>query len=224
MSNTPRPDDYPAANMSRRTLLKGTLGLGVLGAAQESVAAERRDASDANPIVLENAREGTTDWMLTKTHIAPETRYRSPRIEGYCNTTSLRAGSELEIMVSTNPPAPFTIDLYRLGHYGGKGGRLARPLGEFEGITQPDPEIGEMRLRDCQWQTSASFKIPEDWVSGVYVGKLTEQRDGLQSYVIFIVRDDRQADFLFQCSDITWNAYNRWPDQFALYDDGQNVW
>lgn len=224
MSNTPRPDDYPAANMSRRTLLKGTLGLGVLGAAQESVAAERRDASDANPIVLENAREGTTDWMLTKTHIAPETRYRSPRIEGYCNTTSLRAGSELEIMVSTNPPAPFTIDLYRLGHYGGKGGRLARPLGEFEGITQPDPEIGEMRLRDCQWQTSASFKIPEDWVSGVYVGKLTEQRDGLQSYVIFIVRDDRQADFLFQCSDITWNAYNRWPDQFALYDNGETEW
>ena len=45
-----------------------------------------------------------------------------------------------------------------------------------------------------------------------------------QSYVIFIVRDDRQADFIFQCSDTTWQAYNRWPSQFSLYDDGRNEW
>ena len=32
-----------------------------------------------------------------------------------------------------------------------------------------------------------------------------------QSYVVFIVRDDRPADILFQCSDNTWQAYNRWP-------------
>jgi hypothetical protein len=61
-------------------------------------------------------------------------------------------------------------------------------------------------------------------VSGVYVGKLTEEREGLQSYVIFIVRDDREADFIFQCSDTTWQAYNRWPNQFALYDDGKEKW
>ena len=47
-----------------------------------------------------------------------------------------------------------------------------------------------------------------------------EAREGLQSYVIFIVRDDRACDFLFQCSDTTWSAYNRWPDHFSLYDDG----
>jgi hypothetical protein len=28
----------------------------------------------------------------------------------------------------------------------------------------------------------------------------------------------------FQCSDTTWQAYNRWPDRFALYDDGRNEW
>ena len=28
----------------------------------------------------------------------------------------------------------------------------------------------------------------------------------------------------FQCSDTTWQAYNRWPSQFALYDDGKNQW
>ncbi len=48
--------------------------------------------------------------------------------------------------------------------------------------------------------------------------------DGWQSYVVFIVRDNRRADFVFQCSDHTWQAYNRWPRNFALYDDGQNGW
>ena len=66
--------------------------------------------------------------------------------------------------------------------------------------------------------------IPRDWPSGVYVGKLTAERENLQSYVIFIVRDDRKADFIFQCSDTTWQAYNRWPTQFALYDNGQHQW
>ena len=34
--------------------------------------------------------------------------------------------------------------------------------------------------------------------------------------VDFPVRDDRDASLIFQCSDTTWQAYNRWPSQFAL--------
>lgn len=223
---TPPKKNTPQG-LDRRDLLKGALGLGILGAAAgASDAAGRSNPPEAsgNVIARENTLPGTTDWMLAKTHIAPETRYRSPRIEGYCSATSLRAGDTLDIMVSTNPPAPFTVDFYRMGYYGGKGGRFMQSLDTIQGLAQPDPDIGEMRLRDCRWDTSASFTIPDDWVSGVYVGKLTEHREGLQSYLIFILRDDRKADFMFQCSDTTWNAYNRWPDQFSLYDDGENEW
>ena len=67
------------------------------------------------------------------------------------------------------------------------------------------------RLREVPVGALATLKIPADWASGVYLGKLTAEREGLQSYVIFIVRDDRKGDFLFQCSDTTWHAYNRWP-------------
>ena len=35
--------------------------------------------------------------------------------------------------------------------------------------------------------------------------------------MIFIVRDDRPCDFLFQCSDLTWSAYNRWPADYSIY-------
>jgi hypothetical protein len=61
-------------------------------------------------------------------------------------------------------------------------------------------------------------------VSGVYLGKLTALSSSVQSYVVFIVRDTRPADIIFQCSDVTWQAYNRWPDQFALYDNGKEHW
>jgi hypothetical protein len=88
----------------------------------------------------------------------------------------------------------------------------------------PTRPLGPNRVRDCRWKASTTLVVPTDWLSGVYLGKLTAEREGLQSYVIFIVRDNRKADFLFQCSDTTWQAYNRWPDHFALYDDGQESW
>jgi hypothetical protein len=176
------------------------------------------------PIAEENQHPGTKDWMLTNTRVDPETKYRSPGIEGYCSQTSLRAGETIQFFVSTNPASALTLDIYRLGYYGGAGGRLMKQLGKVESKTMTDPEIGPLRLRNCQWEAAAELTIPQDWLSGVYVGKMTTVDEGLQSYVIFIVRDDRPADLMFQCSDHTWQAYNRWPSQFALYDDGASKW
>ena len=45
----------------------------------------------------------------------------------------------------------------------------------------------------------------------------TEAEPYWQSYVVFIVRDERPADILFQCSDNTWQAYNRWPNNYSIY-------
>ena len=116
-----------------------------------------------------------------------------------------------------------------MGYYGGRGARLMRRIEGIEGATQSDPPVGEDRLRECRWEPSVSLQIPDDWTSGVYLGRLSrEPREGIfdpwQSYVVFIVRDDRPADVLFQCSDSTWQAYNRWPDTFSLYDNGEAGW
>lgn len=202
------------AGLDRRHFLHGTAGLGLAAACVGAA------PTSAPNVRMENAKPGTTDWMLANTRVDAATRYRCPRIEGYCSRNSVRAGETIEIKVSANPAAQFTIDLYRLGYYGGKGGRFIERLGPFAGSPQSDPPVGEVRLRECDWETAAKLTIPSDWLSGVYLGKLTEQREQLQSYVIFIVSDDRQCDFLFQCSDTTWAAYNRWPDLWSLYDDG----
>jgi hypothetical protein len=200
--------------MDRRQFLYRT---GSLGAAAALAATVR----GASPLVRdENQRPGTTDWMLGQTRVDPATKYRCPWIEGYFSRTSAAAGDAIELKVSTNPAAKFTVDLYRLGYYGGKGGRLVERFGPLAGSPQPDPPVGGERLRECAWETALKLTVPADWPSGVYLAKLTEEREQLQSYAVFIVRDDRPCDFLFQCSDTTWAAYNRWPDVWSLYDDG----
>lgn len=185
---------------------------------------------EPNQIVQENGRPGSRDWQLTRVR-ADAGGFRSPWIEGYCSKQSVRAGETIDIMVSTDPAQPFEIELFRMGYYGRCGARLMKKLGPFDGKPQPTPKPGEKNLHECQWKPDTTFTVPDDWLSGVYLGRLTtlpdEKRPYWQSYVVFIVRDDRPADILFQCSDNTWQAYNRWPNNFSLYTHpkgGQGPW
>jgi hypothetical protein len=203
-------------SLGRRDFLKGAAGAG-LAAALKACASS---TAGSGPVREENAKPGTTDWMLTNTRVDPKTRYRCPWIEGYFTRTSVRPGETIELKASANPGSKFSVELYRMGYYGGRGARLVDRFGPFQGSPQPDPPVGEVRLRECAWETAMRLTIPGNWPSGVYLAKLTEEREKLQSYAIFIVRDDRECDFLFQCSDTTWAAYNRWPDLWSLYDDG----
>ena len=58
----------------------------------------------------------------------------------------MSAGETIEFTVSTNPASKFTLALYRLGYYDGKGGRLMERLGPFQGSPQPDPPA----VADCR--------------------------------------------------------------------------
>lgn len=207
--------------VSRRTALKGAAAGAVVSVAGLSASAQAAHARSAS---RENRSGGAADWQLTYTRVDPKTRYRCPWIEGYVSRASVRAGERLDLMVSANPPGRFAVDIYRMGYYGGAGAKHVLSLGPFNGITQEDPEVGVERLRECRWNVCTSILIPKEWPSGVYLGKLSLVDDRWQSYVIFIVTDDRKADVVFQCSDNTWQAYNRWPDNYSLYDDGTNPW
>ncbi|WP_197455100.1 N,N-dimethylformamidase beta subunit family domain-containing protein [Stieleria varia] len=179
-------------------------------------------AADANIVQRENARQGSTDWQLTRVRLDRSDGCRSPAIEGYCSKQSVAAGETLQIMVSTDPAESFQIEIFRTGYYGGRGARLMTTLGPFAGKAQPVPKPDERTMHECQWEPSTELTIPDDWPSGVYLGRLTTlppaaERPYWQSYVIFIVRDARPADILFQCSDNTWQAYNGWPYKSSVY-------
>jgi hypothetical protein len=154
---------------------------------------------DSDLIRRENAKPGSRDWQLTRVKLDSVDGVRSSLVEGYCSKQSVMAGESIDIMVSTNPARPFQIEIFRTGYYGGRGARLMTTLGPFEGQPQPTPEIGPKNLHECRWKVATSLKIPADWLSGVYLGRLTtiapdETVAPWQSYVIFIVRDDRPAD------------------------------
>ena len=201
----------------RRDLLKGT------AAASAAALTGTVNADEQSGLIAgENARKGTTDWQLTRVR-TNEGPFRTSLIEGYCSHQSVAAGDTLSVFVSTQPARKFRLDVYRMGYYGGTGG-YHKATFEGSGKPQAVPEIGSLpgRLRECQWEPTLEITIPQDWVSGVYLGKLTTIPESAsepywQSYVVFIVRDNRKADFLFQCSDNTWQAYNKWPVNESLY-------
>ena len=221
-------------NITRRRILRGAAA--GLGASVLPVAGFGEDAPARDGIIVEeNKKAGTHEWQLQFTSFDtpvtmasyPMVRYlRSVSIEGYVNKTSVLPGESLEFKVSMRNPGKFLIDIYRMGYYGGWGGRHMARLGTFTGRRQEDPLMSIERLRECKWETATTFTIPGDWVSGVYLGKLSiDEPFGKQSYVIFVVKQHRKSDLLCQVSDLTWQSYNKWPFRDSLYDDGSTaVW
>lgn len=189
---------------------------------------EETTTTATNLIQVENLKPGTTDWIIDvpfDTCAYPDHQNcRREKIEGYCSAASVEAGDSLHIYVSTNPATAYTLDIFRMGYYGGKGGRLMQSH-ILEGTPQatPEPDL-RTNFLECDWDAAVSFAVPDDWLSGVYLGKLTTKLDSSQAYVVFIVWDDRPADFIFQCSDLTWQAYNRWPQWHSMYDEGHRPW
>jgi hypothetical protein len=202
--------------ISRRDVLKGAAHAGLAATLLPLSGFSSTETQKSGLIAAENKKPGTTDWQLT---FIKSEQFRSKLIEGYCSKTSVRSGESLDIFLNAASQTDISIDIYRMGYYGGKGGRFVKKLGPFPVSPQVVPPIAENRLRQCEWEKSAtSLKIPQDWLSGVYLGKLSCSTHRYESYIIFIVRDDRKADVMFQTSDNTWQAYNKWPDTFSLYD------
>ncbi len=160
--------------------------------------------------LLENQKPGTTTWQLTNPALNSE-------IEGYASLTSVNRGGQINFLVNTTNTT-YTLQVFRVGWYGGAGGRsMFGPVtvpGYSQTIPTPAPGTG---LIECNWTNPYTLNIPStpgdptDWASGAYLVKLTGGQDGKQSYIIFTVRDDtRSTDLLFQMSVTTYQAYNTW--------------
>ena len=161
----------------------------------------------ANIITDENARPGTDRWQLRSSPSAD--------VAAYASATSVAPGETIRFFVSIADPK-FQIEIFRMGWYGGLGGRRMTDVVERAGGTQPMPTPDTDGMIHCQWSESYALAIPSGWVSGVYLAKITGKPSEKQNYVIFVVRDERAADLLFQCSVTTYQAYNNWGGK-SLY-------
>ncbi|ACK73468.1 Ig domain protein group 1 domain protein [Gloeothece citriformis PCC 7424] len=158
--------------------------------------------SNPNAIYLENLNPGTTAWKLVNRG--------SDEIAGYASATSINKGQSIDFKVSLGQAGQFTIDVYRLGYYGGAGGRLMASSGSLNGTTQAPGVIDpNTRLIECNWTTSYTLQTGNDWTSGLYVAKLTDQASGKIAHIWFVVRDDSSTGkVLFQSSVSTVLAYS----------------
>src|SRR5207245_3999323 len=81
---------------------------------------ELRGWAEVNPIQAENALPGSGGWQVP--------RAAEHAIDGYTGEVSDAPGQSLDLHVSTAPAAPYRVEIYRLGWYGGAGGRLVACL------------------------------------------------------------------------------------------------
>lgn len=160
-----------------------------------------------NPIVLENMKAGTPEsvWLFDQ---ADES------IEGFAAQFTIDHGQRVDFKINTDA-ADYRVDIYRLGYYGGDGARLVNSFTKnlSTAQNQPTPLFDPItKLVDAgNWSISASWDIPADAVSGIYIAELTRLDTGGQNMIPFIVRDDEApSDITFQTSDTTWQAYNWW--------------
>jgi hypothetical protein len=165
----------------RAFLLGGLVGLCLL--VSSSAAGPR-----LNPVQVENSLPGSAGWRVARPPLH--------EIEGYASESSVGAGDSLDLHVSTAPAARYRVELYRLGWYGGAGGRLvacvpASCTDDEAGQAQPIPAPGADGYLDAHWPVTDSVRVPSSWVSGYFLAvlRLTSGPDADRAgWVPFVVR------------------------------------
>ena len=174
----------------------------------------------ANPVQIENAKPGNVEWH----------KFGFPSdvhdMEGYADKDSVKAGETIRFFVNANPQIDksYKLTVYRLGWYGGLGARKVAVSPLIPSIKQviplPDPKTGMVQ---ANWKTPYTLKVPKAWLSGVYVVTVIGNTSQKGQYIPFIVKDiTRKADYVYQISTLTWQAYNGWGGK-SLYPYNSNA-
>jgi Domain of unknown function (DUF4082)/Fibronectin type III domain/Bacterial Ig domain len=187
-----------------------SLGLFVVFAAYALTAPARAAAACANPVACENQLPGDPppDWQVTAAG--------DPTIQGFATQFSVNVGQTEQFKINT-PSTSYHIDILRLGYYGGDGARkMASNIKPTATLPQTQPvcdTFSSTGLIDCgNWSVSASWTVPSNAVSGVYIAHLVrdDSKDpGGDSQIPFVVRNNSShSDIVVATSDATWEAYN----------------
>jgi hypothetical protein len=178
------------------------------------------EAFDGEPrsIEEENKQPGSSNWKL---HSA---RARG-HIKGYVLEQSIRPGQTQRVYVRAPRSRWIRIEVYRMGWYGGRGGRLVLSSRKLKPRHQPAcPHDSRTGLVECHWRPTISFDVPFGLTSGVYVVKLLSDT-GAASDCLFVLEAAAEAEpspLLVQLSTATYEAYNGWGGN-SLYPGGDPV-
>ena len=159
----------------------------------------------------ENQLRGSRRWELPLTGTGDA--------EGYASDASVAPGDTLTIRVRSSA-SRVSVTAYRLGFYGGLGGRPVARWKDLPVAAQPDPTTDPVTgLIRADWSPAVAVQVPASWVSGLYAAVL-QPAGGTAQYVTFVVREaSPSAPILMLSAASTHQAYNRWGGK-SLYPDG----
>ncbi len=142
-------------------------------------------------------------------------------IEGYVASQAVAPGQTERIYVSAPHARTVRIRIFRMGWYGGRGGREVLASGALPAVRQPPcTHRSHTGLTECDWRPTLSFVIPPALPSGVYVAKLTAR--GAARDAIFVVRASKPGPIVVMLPTATWEAYNAWGGD-SLYPGGARI-
>ncbi|NEA99258.1 DUF4082 domain-containing protein [Streptomyces sp. SID13726] len=186
----------------------------VLPQAVTAQAASDPCGTGSNPIVCENSKAGSpmSDWFSPNAY---------GDIKGFSTKESVQAGDTVQFKIQS--PVSYHVEIYRLGWYGGDGAREMSTAAQAA-VTYPANYTTKEAscttkaatgLVDCgNWPTTATWTVPSDAVSGLYIANLTQtDGDGLMPYPFVVRKDSSTSDVVVQTSDQTWQAYNDYGGQ-----------
>src|SRR5215510_4254222 len=197
------------------------LGVLSLGSARPAAAANPCGPPVTSVIACENTQPGDppSDWQVSGAG--------DSTIQGFATSMSVNVGQTESFKINT-PARAYHIDILRLGWYQGNGARkVVSNMLPTATLPQTQPacknDTAPTGLIDCgNWAVSASWTVPTNAVSGLYLAHLVRNDTGGSSLIPFVVRNDAShSDVLFQTSDETWQAYNTYGGN-SLYTCSSN--
>ncbi|GAB3795498.1 N,N-dimethylformamidase beta subunit family domain-containing protein [Micromonospora zhanjiangensis] len=170
-------------------------------------------------VEAENRLTGTMAWDVDGAG--------HPSIQGFATAMNVTRGSTLTLKVHS-PNSAWTGKVYRLGYYGGQGGREVDSVSGAQ-TSQPtgttDPTTGMVSC--ANWSANGSWSVPATAAAGVYVIKIARTDNPAMASHIgpFVVTDPgRKAAIAVKLSDSTWQAYNHAGANPAAPFDGKSIY
>lgn len=211
-ANAGRPASFPAApgltpsapGTADQPNPVGTMPPDRVGPATAPCATARRAQGW---LAQENSRPGTEEWRV------PE-RWGAD-LMGFLDKDSAACGDTVRIRLSG--PGPARVTAYRLGWYGGAGGRAVWSSQEVPSTVRArGPAAPPTYTVETNWPVALEFTVGADWPPGYYLLVLRNKSDSAYGMQLTVRDDVGTAPLLFQASNLTAQAYNTYGG-YGLY-------
>ncbi|WP_228555973.1 N,N-dimethylformamidase beta subunit family domain-containing protein [Catenulispora pinisilvae] len=167
---------------------------------------------------IENAKPGDSSW---RSSFDADTSV----VAGYLNQVSAACGDTLELHLSGYVSSA-SVTAYRMGWYGGTGGRVVWSTSHVPVIASPVKNSGAPTYTvEASWPVAERIPVTAAWTPGYYLIVIRAKPHDDGDAIPLIIRDDSDGNgppgsgsspLLLQASVLTYQAYNNYG-RYSLY-------